>query len=138
MQSSLRRSQEAVGFRAVLFACAIGAALVVGTFLAWRLRQRLVVPVVALVEVAKRIAEDGDLTQEVRVTSDDEIGELQSAMAAMSANLARVIGEVRGAAAGIASAANQVAASSSAVSQGTGEQAASLQQTTSALEQLGH
>ncbi len=136
VQSSLRHSQEMVNSRALLFACAIGVALLLGTFLAWRLRQRLVVPVVALVGVAKRIAEDGDLTQEIRATGEDEIAELQRAMGAMSENLARVIGEVRGAAAGIASAAGQVAASSSAVSQGTAEQAASVEETTSSLEQM--
>ncbi len=136
VQSSLRHSQETMSSRALMFACGFTLALFLGAFLGWRLRQGLVVPIVALVGVAKRIAEEGDLTQEIRATGHDEIAELQRAMAAMSENLARVIGEVRVAAASVASAAGQVAASSSAVSQGTGEQAASVEETTSSLEEM--
>jgi methyl-accepting chemotaxis protein len=135
VHSRLERSAAAVSGRALIFAAGIFAAVFLGALLGWRLRQRLVVPIVALVGAAKRIAE-GDLTQHIEATSDDEIGELQRAMRAMSENLARVIGEVRAAADGIASASGQVSSTSSALSQGTGEQAASVEETTSSLEEM--
>jgi methyl-accepting chemotaxis protein len=135
VQARLDRAAAAVNARALVFAAGILAAVILGAVLGWRLRQRLVVPIVALVGAAKRVA-DGDLTLDIEATNDDEIGELQRAMRAMSENLARVIGEVRGAAGGIASAAAQVSSTSSVLSQGTGEQAASVEETSTSLEQM--
>jgi methyl-accepting chemotaxis protein len=136
VQAQLRAAESDVNVRAMAFGLGMLAAVLAGAAAAWRLRQRLVVPVVSLVAVAKRIAEAGDLTQELRPTGDDEIAELQRAMAAMSDNLSRVIGQVRDAATGIGSAAAQVSASAAAVSQGTGEQASSVEETSSSLEEM--
>jgi methyl-accepting chemotaxis protein len=135
VHARLDAAAAAVNERALIFGAGILVAVLAGAVLAWRLRQRLVVPIVDLVGVAKRVAE-GDLTQRIEASNDDEIGELQRAMRAMSENLARVIGEVRAAAGGIASAAGQVSATSSVLSQGTGEQAASVEETTSSLEEM--
>ncbi|HUL57699.1 MAG TPA: methyl-accepting chemotaxis protein [Anaeromyxobacteraceae bacterium] len=136
LQSLLDRSRASVNSRALVFACGILAAMILGALLGWRLRQRLVAPIVSLVEVAKRIAEHGDLTQQVRASGNDEITELQRAMASMSENLAHVIREVRGAAGSIADAASQVSSTSASLSQGTGEQAASVEETSSSLEEM--
>ncbi|HEY6002845.1 MAG TPA: methyl-accepting chemotaxis protein [Anaeromyxobacter sp.] len=136
IHAQLRAAESDVNLRAAEFGLGILAAVAVGAAVAWRLRQRLVVPIVSLVAVAKRIANEGDLTQQVRAAGDDEIAELQRAMSAMSDNLARVIGQVRDAASGIGSAAAQVSASAAAVSQGAGEQAASVEETSSSLEEM--
>jgi methyl-accepting chemotaxis protein len=136
VREQLAAAEEDLNRRAALFAGGILCSLLVGATMAWQLRRRLVVPIVSLAGVAKRIAEQGDLTQAVPVSGHDEIADLQAAMAAMSENLARVIGEVRTAAGGIAGAADQVAASAAGVSQGTGEQAASLEETSASLEEM--
>jgi methyl-accepting chemotaxis protein len=136
VQAQLRAAESDVNVRAIAFGLGMLAAVAIGGAAAWRLRRRLVVPIVSLAAVAKRIAEEGDLTQRVRPVGDDEIAELQRAMAAMSDNLSRVIGQVRDAASGIGSAAAQVSASAAAVSSGAGEQATSMEETSSSLEEM--
>jgi methyl-accepting chemotaxis protein len=136
VRARLEAAGRDVGVRAVWFGVGIVAAVLSGAAFAWGLRRRLVLPIVSLVAVAKRIAEDGDLTQDLRPVGDDEIAELQRAMASMSGDLARVIARVRDAANGVGSAAAQVSATAATVSQGTGEQAASIEETSSSLEEM--
>jgi methyl-accepting chemotaxis protein len=66
----------------------------------------------------------------------DEIGRLEVAMKEMSDRLNQVIGDIRGGSDGVASAAGQVSATAQALSQGTSQQAASLEETTSSLEEM--
>jgi methyl-accepting chemotaxis protein len=137
--SAVRESLAEVGStleaRAAVFAAGFAAALMLGAFLAQRLLRRVVSPVVQLASVARRIAE-GDLTQEVPVRGGDEIGDLQEAMQAMARNLGRVLGEVRSGADALLAASGQVSATSQTLSQGTGEQAASVEETTASLEEM--
>jgi methyl-accepting chemotaxis protein len=121
--------------RGTLFAAGFGAAIVLGALLAFQLRRRVVTPIEDLSAVARRIAE-GDLTDEIAPEGHDEISDLQAAMQAMSGNLARVLGEVRGGADAIHSASTQVSATSQTLSQGTGEQAASVEETSATLEEM--
>ena len=78
----------------------------------------------------------GNLVVGLEVESSDETGQALDAMKQMAGRLGRVIGEVRTGADALASAASQLASTSQVLSQGTGEQAASVQETTSALEQM--
>jgi methyl-accepting chemotaxis protein len=97
--------------------------------------RSITTPVLASVRVAERIAA-GDLSQSVEVTSEDEVGKLQRAMRSMSEKLAQVIGEVRSGAEVLAGASAQVSATALALSQGTSEQAASVEESTSSLEEM--
>jgi methyl-accepting chemotaxis protein len=135
VRESLSEVRTTLGARGGVFAAGFAAALVLGAILAQRLLRRVVTPVVQLSTVARRIAE-GDLTQEVAVRGGDEIADLQEAMQAMARNLARVLGEVRSGADALLAASGQVSATSQALSQGTGEQAASVEETTASLEQM--
>jgi methyl-accepting chemotaxis protein len=92
-------------------------------------------PVMRVVKVAENIA-DGDLRDEVMVTSTDEIGKLQIAMKEMSEKLADVIANVGSGADAVSSAAAQLSASSQSLSQGTSEQAAALEETSASLEEM--
>ena len=83
--------------------------------------------------VAEKIAA-GDLS--VRVTPRSEHDGLGKAFASMVDTLGRVIGEVRSGAEALTAASTQVSATAQNVSQGTGEQAASVEETTSSLEQM--
>jgi methyl-accepting chemotaxis protein len=124
---------EASARRTVLlaFAVAVAALLAAGFLLVRGVRRALAVAVAG----ARRIA-GGDLRQRIEVTSRDEIGDLQQAMAQMGDKLAAVIGEVRGGAEALGSASGQVSATAQQVSQGTGEQASSVEETTASLEEM--
>ena len=92
-------------------------------------------PILGVVQVARRIA-DGDLQERVVPEGRDEVTELQQAMVDMADQLSHVIGEVRAGAHLLASASSQVTSTAQALSQGTGEQAISVEQTSSSLRQI--
>jgi methyl-accepting chemotaxis protein len=105
--------------------------------LLYLLINRLVLtPILHIVRVAENIA-SGDLRDEIQVTSQDETGKLQAAMKNMSASLSQMITDVRMGASALSSASLQVSSSAQSISQGTNEQAASVEETTSSLEQMG-
>ncbi len=87
------------------------------------------------IEIAKRVA-DGDLTQRIEVNSKDEVGQLLQALKDMNASLGNIVGEVRSTTEAITTAAQQVAAGNSDLSQRTEEQASSLEETASSMEEL--
>ena len=99
------------------------------------IRRMVSGPLERAVALARAVAA-GDLTQDLKVESQDELGELQGALRTMLEKLAQVIGEVRGGASSLTAAAGQVSATSQILSQGTGEQAASVEETTSSLEEM--
>ena len=78
----------------------------------------------------------GDLTQTVRIEHDDEIGQLLTALQAMNASLAGIVGEVRHSTDTIATASNQIAAGNQDLSARTEQQASSLEETATSMEEL--
>jgi methyl-accepting chemotaxis protein len=110
-------------------------AVVLAVALAVWVTRGITVPVADAVRAATRIAA-GDLRDPVAVTASHEVGALQEAMRGMEEKLAEVIGEVRGGAEALNSAAAQLSSTAQNVSQGTGQQAASVEETTSALEEM--
>jgi methyl-accepting chemotaxis protein len=83
--------------------------------------------------VADKLAA-GDLTVKVNPRSEEDA--LGLAFSSMVEKLCRTISEVRAAASALASASAQVSATSQNLSQGTSEQASSVEETTSSLEQI--
>jgi len=81
--ASLRRMLRAVGL------VAVGAALV-AALAAWLLSRRMVRPIEALNAAVERIVRDGDLTQQIEVSREDEIGRLGAAFAQLVAKLREV------------------------------------------------
>jgi methyl-accepting chemotaxis protein len=110
-------------------------ALVASILIALVITRSITLPIAEVVGAAERIAR-GDLRSPIEVTRSDETGKLQVAMRDMSERLTRTIGEVREAASAVASASEQMSATSQAVARGTSEQAASVEETTSSLEQM--
>jgi methyl-accepting chemotaxis protein len=86
-----------------------------------------------IVRAAERIAE-GDLT--VAVAPRSEKDALGTALRHMLDKLGRVIGEVQNGSAALSGAAGQVSATSETLSQGTSEQASSVEETTASLQQM--
>ncbi|RDS80342.1 methyl-accepting chemotaxis protein [Dyella psychrodurans] len=85
--------------------------------------------------VARRIAR-GELGQSIALGRDDEIGDLLRALAAMDAQLADVVREVRSGAASVREGAQTLEKSTLALSQRTQSQAASLEQSSASMEQI--
>jgi methyl-accepting chemotaxis protein len=113
----------------------LAVTLLAATALAAGFTRSITVPVAAVVAAARRIAE-GDLRERVAVTSRDELGTLQEAMATMGDKLSAVIAEVRAGSEALTSASSQVSATAQALSQGTGEQASSVEETSTSLEEM--
>jgi methyl-accepting chemotaxis protein len=117
----------------VIAIIAVGTLL--GIVLSRVLSSAIARPLVRAMEASDRLAE-GDFTVSLSAESGDETGRLSAALNRMVQKLARVIGEVRGAASTISSAAAQVSSTSQSLSQGTSDQAASVEESTASLEQM--
>ncbi len=87
------------------------------------------------IRIANAIAK-GDLTNEIEVTSNDEIGRMLAAMKAMSESLVELVVTVMGASASVAAGSAQIAAGNANLSQRTEEQASSLEETASSMEEF--
>ncbi|GHA80939.1 methyl-accepting chemotaxis protein [Cognatilysobacter bugurensis] len=112
-----------------------GFMLLLGVGLAVVIARMISRPVIAAADVAKQLAQ-GNLTARVSSDSKDETGEMLRAMQAMTERLSQIIGEVRGSADNLASAAEQVSGTAQSISQSTSEQASSVEQTSSSIEQM--
>jgi methyl-accepting chemotaxis protein len=110
---------------AVLLAVAIG----------YVLTRSITVPIAEAVRVAQTVAA-GDLTSVIEVKSQDETGQLLSALKAMNESLVGIVGQVRQSSDSIATGSNQIAVGNADLSQRTEEQASNLQQTAASMEQI--
>jgi methyl-accepting chemotaxis protein len=111
--------------------------IIVGTIVSVLVARSISGPIRHLLERLYDITQgDGDLTKRLDAGGGGEIGEAARLFNNFMGNLAQVIGEVRGAATGLASASAEVSSSAQTLSQGTSEQAASVEETTTSLEQM--
>ncbi|MGC4077019.1 MAG: methyl-accepting chemotaxis protein [Rubrivivax sp.] len=108
-------------------------AAVVGGFL---LRRSIVRPLGEAVRVAEAVAK-GDLTHRIEAHGRDEIAALMRALATMSAQLERVVRQVRDGSDSIAVGTHEIAVGSADISARTETQASALQQTAATMDQLG-
>ncbi len=103
--------------------------------LAWWLIHAITRPLSAAVAVAERIAA-GDLSQDIPVTSNDELGELMQAMQTMQSGLNEIVTHVRQGTETIASAAHEIALGNTDLSNRTESQAHSLTMTATETAQM--
>jgi methyl-accepting chemotaxis protein len=87
------------------------------------------------ISAADRIAQ-GDLTEDIRVERDDEVGILMRAIATINGNLAGMIGKIHASTDEMAVATGEIARGNADLSMRTESQASSLQQTASSMETL--
>ena len=117
----------------------IVSAIVVGLGLAGLLSFLLLRSILgalsAAVSIADRIA-SGELGHDVRAGSQDELGSLLDSLRRMDSKLVEIVGEVRGSADAVGSAARQLSHGNDDLSQRTQEQAAALEETASSMEQM--
>ena len=107
------------------------ASVVVGVIATRSITQ----PLTRAVSVAKRVAA-GDLSSRIESRSQDETGQLMSALHDMNESLRAIVGNVRSGTESIASASTQIASGNQDLSNRTEAQAASLEQTTFAMKDL--
>jgi methyl-accepting chemotaxis protein len=129
--------ERAAGFRAsrTLMLGLIGLAIVLAAVLAAVVTRTIAAPIKRAAGAAQEIAR-GDLRGSIQVISKDEVGKLLSAMQEMLDKLADIIGEVRTGANALFAASAQLSSTSQTVSQGTSEQASSVEETTASLEEM--
>jgi methyl-accepting chemotaxis protein len=85
--------------------------------------------------VAQSIAE-GDLSREISIQSNDEVGRLMQALATVNTDLSRIMLGVRTAADTMQTATLEIAGGNANLSQRTEQQAASLEETAASMEEL--
>ncbi|MFZ5523224.1 MAG: methyl-accepting chemotaxis protein [Pseudomonadota bacterium] len=135
IEESTDAAHTAYNFARWLVLSLASAALVLGTLIAWLIARSIIRPLHRAVEIASAVSK-GDLTQHIEVKSRDETGQLLLALKDMNENLIGIVSGVRSTTDAITTAALQVAAGNSDLSQRTEEQASSLEETASSMEQL--
>ena len=117
----------------------IGAMLLLAVFftavLARILTGSIVSPLRGAVSVARRVAE-GDLTVQVGAGGRDETGQLLEALAGMTQNLRTLVGEVAAGAHTVSDTSAQIARGNVDLSERTEQQASTLEETASSMEEL--
>ncbi len=117
----------------------IVAAIVVGIGLAGLMSFLLIRSILsalnAAVSIADRIA-GGQLGNDVRVETNDELGRLLDSLKRMDLKLVEIVGGVRGSADAVGAAARQLSHGNDDLSQRTQEQAAALEETASSMEEM--
>ncbi len=113
----------------------VGAGALLAAFIGYLLVRAITVPLNAAVTVAGKIA-DGDLDNDIQVTTRDETGKLLAALKAMNAKLYGIVSEVRASSASVGSAAKQISAGNADLSSRTQEQASALEETASSMEEM--
>ena len=97
--------------------------------------RRWLRPLEYVANVTHRVAQ-GELSDEITVTSSDEIGRLLQAMKAMIDGLRQIVVEVQTTSHAVNDVASKIAQDSSDLAQRTEEQAATLEETAASMEEL--
>lgn len=124
----------AVNSRRLIFALIAGSLLIGGLF-AWSLTRGITQPLNNAVQFARRVAA-GDLSGEIHASSNDEIGQLVSALDEMNRNLGDIVNNVRESTDLIVTASTEIATGNMDLSARTESQAGSLEETASSMEEL--
>lgn len=80
---------------------------------------------------------NGDLTSKIEARSQDEIGLMVGSLSGMLSKIAYIVGEVRINGQSLLNGANAVNSTAQSLSQGSNEQAANVEETSSSLEEMG-
>lgn len=128
---SLKSFHSALIIFIIMVALAIGVSLLVSIAIS----NLVTAPIEKTIIVTEKIAE-GDLTQKIDLYSNDEIGKLVSAIRTMGERLKSVLSETKSTADNVASAGQELSASSEQMSQGVADQSGKASQIASASEKM--
>jgi methyl-accepting chemotaxis protein len=124
--------QRSVWLTTVLVLTFGGAAVFVSLVMA----RRLVRPINALNQVVDRIVREGDLTQEIRVETADEIGQLAATFAKMVAKLREIPANLQESTRLLHESVEHLSTSTTEQSQTVGRQAVALQETQVTMQEI--
>jgi len=110
-------------------------AVLIGLVAATLISRMIVVPLRYTVQLAQQVA-GGDLTQTQTVTRQDELGQLQQAMANMTQSLRTLIGRIGGGVGQLATAAEQLSAVTAQTSAGVQKQRIETEQVVTAIHEM--
>lgn len=110
-------------------------ALIIGVLLGLLSASAIANPISAAQKVVEQIA-DGDLSTNVVVDSDDEIGKMLASMKKMVEKLRHVLSDIRSATEQVAAGSSELSSSSQNVSAGASEQAATVEEISSSMEEM--
>ncbi|HEX8435938.1 methyl-accepting chemotaxis protein [Archangium sp.] len=114
---------------------ALLVSLVILVVLGLTVMRSVVAPLRTVAGVLTELSQ-GNLVHHLEVESRDEVGVVMGATREMLAYLSRIIGDIRTGSHGLASAAGQLSATSQALSLGTREQAAAVEEATESLAHM--
>jgi len=129
-----KRDHEVQSFKQRLIFAAV-LALVFGVLAAWLITRLIVLPLKDALQSAERVA-GGDLSQDIKVSRRDELGELQASMQRMTVNLRDLIGGLRDGVVQIASAAEELSAVTEQTSAGVSSQKVETDQVATAMNEM--
>ncbi len=101
----------------------------------WLLAKSIVRPITEGIDFARSIAQ-GDLTAQIALERQDEIGALATALRNMVAQLREMVSNVKQAADKVSQGSAQMNTSALQMSQGASEQAAAVEETSSSMEEM--
>lgn len=112
-----------------------GLAIVLGIGLSLIYARVVAKPLVTLAGTLEQVAE-GDLTVQVPVYSQDEVGQVAETTRRMVENLKLLLGDIDTSAAQVSLASQQLSAAAEQLASGSQEQASSLEETAASLEEI--
>ena len=131
--TSLSESRRQV---AVIMSVSAGIAVLFASFgVLYSVRRMIVRPLDGAVLAANRLAV-GDLSAPIAVTSNDEMGQLQTAMKNMMEKVQEVVADVRTVSDHVATWSQELSDGSMQMSQGAAEQATSAEQASASIEEM--
>ena len=135
VQQSLKagdeQRQQALTMMAGCFALVILVAVLISRWLV----AQLTLPLRSAVELANEIAQ-GNLTHNIHVDRQDELGDLMGALQQMTQRLRDLVGQVRDGVASVSAASSQIEQGNQSLSTRTEETAANLEETAASIEEL--
>ncbi|PXW97452.1 methyl-accepting chemotaxis protein [Sphaerotilus hippei] len=134
MQRSAQIQDEITSAHRLMVVLAVVATLCGAGMAIWITRS-VTRPMQRAVSVARTVA-SGDLSSRIEVHTDNETGQLLTALRDMNGSLVKIVGEVQNGSMAISTATGQIAAGNQDLSQRTEEQAAALEQTAASLHEL--
>jgi len=130
-----QRSKATAGFARAAMILGGALVLVLVVLIAFLIQRSITRPLGAFMQFVGRVGE-GDLTQQAKISTADEIGELGQCLDQMVAGLKDVASQARFATENLTSASAEILASTQQQAASTGEQAAAVQQTTITMEEV--
>ncbi len=135
MSDIAAEATSAAAFAKMLLLSIVAASLLIAIAAAVWIALNISRGVAGAVAIANAVAA-GDLTQTAKVQSNDEVGDLVTALNGTVEKLREVVGQVTSAAENMSAGSQELSASAEQLSQGSTEQASSTEEASSSMEEM--